>query len=343
MKAKQKKRILSLVVLVVLLAAVVVGYVFVSKMDFEDDTSDASTSTIVSVVSADVNSISTLSYAAEGGEALTFIRENGVWYYEADRDFPVKQDLIHTMSTTASSVTASRELTDGDTGEYGFDKPTLSVSTTYTDGSAYSLTLGATNSFNSSVYLKDQAGKVYMFLDTLSEDFAYGLNDLIDLDDPAGDVDINYLVDVTLTDASGAQNVITDTDGMYDSMDSMDKLDCTDWVDYAMDDAAFAEYGIDGSSARFAVNYKSAVAVTDESGNTTTTRVPKTYEYIFGDHVTEPNDEGVETEYVYYTATGSTILYKTELAVYEEVMGWITYTAPETTEAESSDTSAETE
>lgn len=340
MKAKKKKQIISLAVLAVLLAALIIGYLVISKMDFDDgdSTSDYSYVTVVSAKSDDITSVS---YTADGAETITFNCENGKWYLSGDADFPVKQSTVQDMASAVSSVTANRELADGDTGEYGFDAPSLTVSAAYSDGVEYTLYVGDKNTFNSNVYLKDQDGKVYMFTDSLSEKFAYGLDDLIQLDDPAADVDINYLVDVTITAEDGSQNVITDSAGMNDSMDSMDKLDCTEWVEYAMDEEEFAAYGIGGSSARYTVNYKSAVAVTDENGNTTTNRVPSTYEFIFGNHFTAQDADGNEAEYVYYTATGSEILYRTPISVFDEIMSWMEYTAPETDEADGTESAAD--
>ena len=59
-------------------------------------------------------------------------------------------------------------------------------------------------------------------------------------------------------------------------------IDCEDWVQYAVTADEFADYGITDSSARLIVNYKSAVAATDSAGNSTTTRVPASYEVMFG-------------------------------------------------------------
>lgn len=334
MKAKQKKQAISLVVLVILLAALIVGYFAVSKMDFNEGTEgETTTDTTVTVISADSTKLTSVSFAKEGGEALTFIREGEVWFYEADRSFPANQSLLSSMATSISSVTADRQL-ESDNGEYGFDEPSLVVSTVYSDGTEYTLTLGETNGFNTKVYLKDQAGKVYMFSDTVTSMFSYTLRDLLQTDDVGSDIESTYVSDVTVTKADGTQNVITDSDGMSGARSSISLLDLSDWVDYAMDEESFASYGIGESSEKIAINYRAKVTVKNDDGTETTSRVPKVCEYIFGSRMTEENEDGEAVEYVYYTVNGSEILYRIELEVYEEVMAWGDYVEPETTETE---------
>ena len=84
-----------------------------------------------------------------------------------------------------------------------------------------------------------------------------------------------------------------------------------------------------------------SVFLTDENGNTTTNRVPSTYEFIFGNHFTAQDADGNEAEYVYYTATGSEILYRTPISVFDEIMSWMEYTAPETDEADGTESDAD--
>lgn len=321
-------------VLLILLCALIVGYFVVSKMDFGGETgSETTADTAITVISADSAKLTKLSFAKDGGEALTFVREGEVWFYETDKAFPVNQSTLSSMATSISSVTAERQL-ESDNGKYGFDAPSLVVSTVYSDGSEYTLTLGDTNGFNTKVYMKDQAGKIYMFSDTVTSMFSYTLRDLLKTDDVGSDIESTYVSDVTVTKADGTQNVITDSEGMSDARGSIALLDLEDWVDYAMDEESFAQYGVGESSEKIAVNYRAKVTVTNDDGTQTTSRVPKTCEYIFGDHMTEENEDGETVEYVYYTVNGSTILYRVDLESYEEVMAWADYTAPEPTETE---------
>lgn len=351
MKAKQKKRLITCIVLVVVLGALIGAYFIVSNMNFDEDT-ETTPSTSVTLVAENSAAASAITYTHDG-EELHFVREeNGMWYYDSDRDFPVNQSYLTEMAQAVSSVTASRELTGGDTGEYGFDAPSLTVSADFTTGNTYTLILGNTNSFNSSVYIKDASGKVCMFNDTLTEKFNYALFDLIQLDSPEADVDTSYLVSLDVTTDAGEFKSITDSAGMNELLSQSDVYECTDWIEYGMTAEEFAGYGIKDGSPRLVINYKAPVAVTDADGNTTTQRIPAVYEIIFGNKLTAKDADGNDAEYIYYTVTGSDILYKQPIADYYATMEYVNYTektdteevsSPDTEEASTDVTTADTE
>ena len=182
-----------------------------------------------------------------------------------------------------------------------------------------------------------QNSKVYLFTDKLTSSFNYTFRDLIVLDEPGGDIDNNYLVSMTVRNADGAENTITDGNGMDDLLSTHNKtVDCEDWVQYAVTADELADYGITDSSARLIVNYKSAVAATDSAGNSTTTRVPASYEVMFGGECEKDGENGEKIPCVYYTITDSTIVYRMEKTDYEKIMAYLEYT-PDTT---ASDTEA---
>jgi len=332
MKAKTKKRIISLIVLLVVLAGVIAAYLIISNTEFEDNSSTA-TSTAVTLISENSSTISSITFKYQG-EEVHLIKDSAtsVWYDENDRDFPVNQSTLNDMATAISSVTAVRELEDGDSGEYGLDDPSLTVSADFNTGTSYTLTLGDTNSFNSYVYVKDKDGKVYMFSDSLTETFGIHRLDLIQLDSPEADVDTNYLVSLDVTTEDGAFKSITDSAGMNELLSQSDAYECTDWVEYGMTAEKFAEYGIGEDSAKLTINYKAPVAVTDSDGNTVTQRVDESYVITFGNKITDTDDDGNEAEYIYYTVTGSEILYKQPIADYNTTMSYINYTEAEETE-----------
>ena len=107
-------------------------------------------------------------------------------------------------------------------------------------------------------------------------------------------------------------------------------------MQYAVTADELADYGITDSSARLIVNYKSAVAATDSAGNSTTTRVPASYEVMFGGECEKDGENGEKIPCVYYTITDSTIVYRMEKTDCEKIMAYLEYT-PDTT---ASDTEA---
>lgn len=325
MKSGKKKRIISLIALVIVFAAVFGAYYIVTHSG--EDIPDDYVSPYTSVISEKSTDMVRLTFSSGQTEKLEFTFSDYRWSYTGDAEFPVNQTLLNEMATAVSSVTAMRELEGGDNGEYGLGEGALCITAEYSSGSTYDITVGDKNSFNSYTYLKDNKnGKVYMFSDEeLSEKFTKSLNDLLQLDDPEADVDTNYLVSLDVSDGAGRTNVVSDTAGMRQFLDQSDKYTCLDWVSYAMTEEEFAEKGITPDSARLTIRYKAAVAVTDEAGEDSTIREERAYEIIFGDRFTAPDENGAEAEFVYYTVTGSSILYKAPIADYEETMGYLDY------------------
>ena len=335
MAVKKKKKILPLIALALVLGVLAGAYVILSRMDLNKDEPLVETPKIT-VIDKNASDAVELAYIKGNDSELSFTCESGTWYYDADRDFPLDQTKISSMVSAVSSVVASREL-DGDSGEYGFDAPSLTVVVKYSDSTEYTVKLGNVNSFNSSTYLMLQNSKVYLFTDKLTSSFNYTFRDLIVLDEPGGDIDNNYLVSMTVRNADGAENTITDGNGMDDLLSTHNKtVDCEDWVQYAVTADELADYGITDSSARLMVNYKSAVAATDSDGNATTTRVPASYEVMFGGECEKDGENGEKIPCVYYTITDSTIVYRMEKTDCDKIMAYLEYT-PDTT---ASDTEA---
>ena len=328
MSAK-KKRVVALVSLVVVLAAAI-GVLVWLKNRPEEVEPYVSTST--ALVAEDSMTITKLAFGKVGGEELEFTRSDYTWSYPKDPSFPVNGTILDEMAGAVSSVVASRAIDGDEKDDYGLGDGALCIKAEFeADGEtkSYELTVGALNSFNSSTYIKTADKKIYMFTDSLTEQFSKELNDLIRLDDPEATVDTNYLVALDVSDGAGRENSITDTAGMRELFSQSDAYECLDWVEYAVTPERFAEYGITPDSGRLVIRYKAAKAVTDENGADSTIRVEEEYEIIFGDKVTEDGEDGESAEYVYYTVTGSTIVYKAPISDYEATMAYLDY-APET-------------
>lgn len=341
MGSGKKKRLVSLAALVVVLAAVFAAYYAVTHAEKDDGSGDY-VSPYTTVISEKSTDLVKLSYKLGKEDTLEFVYKDYVWSYTGDADFPVNQYTLNEMASAVSSITAMREIEGGDNGEYGLGEDALFISLEYSNGNTYEITVGDLNSFNSYTYLKDKNGRVFMFTDDkLSEKVKKSLNDVLSLDDPQADVDTNYLVSLDVSDGAGRLNVISDTPGMRQFMEQSDKYTCLDWVSYAMTDEKFAGYGITPESARITIRYKAAVAVTDEAGNDTTIREERAYEIIFGDRVTAPDEDGNDAEFVYYTVTGSSILYKAPIADYEETLSYLDY-VPESDDTSSAPTDTDT-
>ena len=328
--AENKKNKKAPAILIMLAAAAVLGilYYVLYRMDLNAEPEDESN--VVSIHSMSSDDLVSFTFTDASGSELTLVKEEGIWYIDSDRDFPVDANDVNDMVSSVSTLLSTREL-DSDTGEYGFDEPQNVLTLKYSTDEGESVlkyTVGDENSFNSGTYLRDDVnGKIYICSTNPASSFEVERNDLIKLDLPASDVDVTSAHTVTINNGEGGINVITDTDGIEEFLgEPFGNVDCTDWVEYAADDSDMARYGITKAEdgAGVLVNYKTTVSVTDENGESTALRQEASYNIWFGDRT----DDGD----IYYTITDSTIVYKLSADKYDALMAYLSYTPPPETE-----------
>lgn len=325
--AKKKKSSISVIVLLLLVAVLGAVYFWLNGKDFNAE--PETESNVFSIQSKDTDDLTSVSFTDKNGEPITLVKEEGIWYIESDRAFPLDGDSVNDMTATLGTLLALREL-DGDLEDYGFDDPQNVISATYTedDGSTSEVkyTVGAENSFNSGTYVRDELqGRIYLCSSNPADNFEVEKNELIKLDVAAADVEVNSTHTVTLTGADGTQNVITDTDGIEEFLGSpFGNIDCSDWVEYDCDEEDMLKYGITKASdrAQILLEYKTTVSITDEDGESSPVRQETSYSIWFGDTL----DDGS----VYYTITDSVIVYRLSKEDYDTAMAYLSYTpAPE--------------
>lgn len=180
--ANKKKKSWKLLGGLILLVILIVVYYGVSKMADEDSETESETTEEIAVLDMDTTTITSFSFIS-GDDTLTFVKENDLWSYAADPDFPVLQTSIESMIANLATVTAVNELTDiDDLAEYGLEEPSQVISITTEDGSTTTLTIGDLNVSTSNyyVYLSDQT-TVYTIATTIPTAFAIELYDLADV------------------------------------------------------------------------------------------------------------------------------------------------------------------
>lgn len=86
-------------------------------------------------------------------ETLTFVKEDDVWYYDDDRDFPVNQSTLSSLASVAGAVEAVRAIeTADDLTDYGLDTPVAAVQVADAEGNSVQMYVG--DATNSEYYLK---------------------------------------------------------------------------------------------------------------------------------------------------------------------------------------------
>ena len=125
-------------------------------------------------------------------EKYSFVKEDGKWYYEADRDFPVQQGMADTKASVISEITAKRvvEENPSDISQYGLDEPYLTVSVSDSENT-YIYHVGDYNESTTTYYIMQEGvDTVYLADAQLFIAFDLQLWDMIAMEDfPELDLD----------------------------------------------------------------------------------------------------------------------------------------------------------
>ena len=186
-----------------------------------------------------------------GNGDLEFSKEDDQWYYTPDKDFPLKQSYPEDMAETVGSITADRELTDGDSIDaYGLDDPVYTIEYTDADGNTTEILFGNMTGDDYYVMLNG-SDTVYTVSSSVIDPLNYALDDMAQLDDYPS-IGSGNLVKEVIT-----QNGETTT---YDSEDEdqaediasvaggLGAVTLSEAADYSVEDGDLDMYGLDEDS-----------------------------------------------------------------------------------------------
>ena len=250
---KKNKGLFILIGILVVLLAAYFGLQAWNKSQ-EEKAEQEDVAAVVHVTETDAEDIVSMHFDVGNGE-MEFVKEDGTWYYTADRDFPLTQSYPEDMAAAMGSVTADRELEDGDDlADYGLEEPVYTLSYSDADGSTTELYFGNMTGDYYYVTVGD-TGKVYTVASTVIDSFNYTLDDIARLDEYPS-IGSGNLVKEVIT-----QNGETTT---YDSENEDQQEDVTavagglgavtlsEAADYSVADEDLAGYGLD-EAARITV------------------------------------------------------------------------------------------
>lgn len=151
-----KKNNKILIILAVILVAVCLVYVIVTKVQEAGEArkeseskaeSEASRIFVTDISAADAVTLKT------GDAELKFVKKDDTWYYDGDDKFPTDQDTLNTIADAAAKFEVTRKLENGDSLEdYGFADDNISVEVSNADGDSAALEYG--KSVNDGYYVK---------------------------------------------------------------------------------------------------------------------------------------------------------------------------------------------
>lgn len=289
-----KNKTVKLVLAIVVLGMVTGGYFgvksYVSSQEKEEEEQEEEKT---NVFEAQTDNITSLKFMIEEKE-VTFMKEDGLWVKEDEKDFPVDQDVLDSAASNISSVDADRVLDDvEDLSEYGLDSPenTITVTVESEDDGEESVVLrvGMLNDSTSQYYIGKDEDKstVYVVSNTVISPFMNDLYDYAESQDfPT--VDSSTISKVTVeqeknsyvaekNEDTGLWDIISDvSDGNKEKADSakmssltssVASMEYESFVDYNCTDEK--EYGFDNPYAVVTIDYEEEEETeTDEDDDT---------------------------------------------------------------------------
>ena len=248
MRKKNKGVLILLVILILLVAVYFILRTWNTKQtEKEEEKQEAAT---VHVTDTSADDIVSMKFNVGNGD-LEFSKEDDQWYYTPDKDFPLKQSYPEDMAETVGSITADRELTDGDSIDaYGLDDPVYTIEYTDADGNTTEILFGNMTGDDYYVMLNG-SDTVYTVSSSVIDPLNYSLDDMAQLDDYPS-IGSGNLVKEVIT-----QNGETTT---YDSEDEdqaediasvaggLGAVTLSEAADYSVEDGDLDMYGLDEDS-----------------------------------------------------------------------------------------------
>ena len=174
---KQKKQLIALCILLLICIVAWVGLTKWNKSQEQkkQEEEEVSKVMVTDITTEDINAFS----YQYNNETLSFVKEDGTWYYEADKSISLDQDTMETLVATAAQLTAEQKIKDyEDLSEYGLDTPSNTITLTTGDGTT-TLLIGNKNDMLSQYYVKtDQSDSIYLAGSAVYTTYQKGIADL---------------------------------------------------------------------------------------------------------------------------------------------------------------------
>ena len=275
-KKKKWSRGAKLSMLTGCLVLVMGGYLLTAKMVERAEEKEAEASQIP-FVSADAESLTTLTWSCEGETYALQRNDEGSWEWTEDEEFPVNQTTVSYMEYALSEISATRALTGvTDFAQYGLDEPQSVISFAASDGTTVQILTGDYNDVSSEYYAQI-AGEdtVYLVSGDYMEDFQYTMEDLLQTESlPIYEADTELRVtengkttvydltesaEETDSDSDAEEEDSgedTDTASAQDIADGVRGLNFETCVNYKAKKADLAAYGLDEPQRSFTIKGK---------------------------------------------------------------------------------------
>lgn len=274
---------IRIIVILGVLCLVLAGYAVVTSISKNSEESEEG----IVLSSMDPEDMTGFSYQHHNDEEYTdeiysFVKEDGIWYYEDDKDFPVYQLMAETKAEIISEITAERVVEENpdDIARYGLDNPYLTVSVSDAENT-YVYHVGDYNASTATYYiLKEGSDTVYLADSELFIAFDIQLWDMISKETfPELDVETftrvtfefpNQKIDLKKakleSDYIKEEWYLLDDNGQI--LENTNKVETSQYpklipefiylreVDYKCEDLEYEQYGLSNPEIKISVEYE---------------------------------------------------------------------------------------
>ena len=231
---KQKKSMLILVGILVALAILYIGLRFWNQKNSREEEEKIA-------VTEEVK-LSGLSYT-DGTDTMAFKKEDGIWYYEADKEIPMNQTTVEDIVSKVENLSAVRELDNpDDLADYGLEEPAYTIRYTTEDEEESILYIGNTTGENYYVTINDTK-KVYTITSDLVTSLQFDLSGLVE-NDSVPSIGSGNLKKVEVTE-DGMTDTYEEEGELGELAGGFGTLSLTECVDYHVTEEKLLQYGLD--------------------------------------------------------------------------------------------------
>ncbi len=238
------KKYKSLVILFTVLVVLVVEYFVTGQLKKKSAEKENEQKQIAVLDMSDITSIQ----YTNGTDTMSFIKEGGTWYSESDKEFPLQQSSLKTMAETFGTLSANRELTDGDTlADYGLEEPQYTITLKDADGEQQNIYIG--NAAGEDYYMTvGDKEKIYTVDYSVVNAMNFDLDSMLQKD-TFPSIGADNIKKVTITKVGETTEYDADNSDQSDDITAIGGglgaayfVDC---VDYSVQADELAQYGLD--------------------------------------------------------------------------------------------------
>lgn len=238
------KKYKSLIILLAVLVVLVVAYVVTGQLKKKSAEKENEEKQIAVLDMSDITSIQ----YTNGTDTMWFIKEDGTWYSESDKEFPLQQSSLKTMAETFGTLSANRELTDGDTlADYGLEEPQYTIMLKNADGEEQNIYIG--NAAGEDYYMTvGDKEKIYTVDYSVVNAMNFDLDSMLQKE-TFPSIGSDNIKKVTITKAGETTEYDADNSDQSDDITAIGGglgaayfVDC---VDYSVQADELAQYGLD--------------------------------------------------------------------------------------------------